>query len=416
VNRDLFKIKGYLPLILAQIISNLGDWMDILAIMALVGIKWQASAFAVSGIALSLALPSIFFGTFAGVLADRMDRKMVMILTDLLRIGTVIGIVLSTELWQVFLFICLKSLLSTLFQPAKEGMLKDLVKTDLIQSAVATSELINNGAKIVGPIISGVIVASFSIDWAFYLDALSFLISALLLVGLPKTVRSSETKTKTKQKKSMIHQFTDGFVFIKQLPALILGLFAFSLVLLVLQIADSQIIVLLREIPHDSVNILGILMAASGVGVIIASIILNKKEVKSFLFTIALSSAGVGLTYFLAGAFIHISVFWIAVCYTLGGLFGGFSFGMALISFNVMAQKLTPSEFTGRVFGTINSVANLAVVIGMFGGGIISEVFGVEFTYMLSGGLLVFVGVIVFCFRNKGRQIEPAKSLSKELA
>lgn len=401
MNRKLFKNKGYMYLLSAQTVSNLGDWLDILALMALVGLKWNASPLAVSGTMLCLAVPSILFGSFAGVLADRYDRKLLMILTDILRAATVVGIVFSTELWQIYILLCIKSTFSALFSPAKQGKLKEIVEDDLIQSAVATSELVNNSAKIIGPIISGMLVALIGIEWSFYLDALSFLLSAILLLGVPRTIRSIEKESHDTEKQGFFSQFTAGFTFIKQTPELLVGLLVFSLVMLVLQMSDSQFIVLIREIPGQRVDLLGWMMAGSGLGVVVASLLLNKKQVKAFLFVISLSSITLGVGYILAGAFIHLPVLAIAIIYPILGLVMGFSFGMALIPFNVMAQLKTKGEYTGRVFGTINSTGTLAVVIGMFSGGLLSELFGVINTFILAGGLLVVVGIIVYSLRKR---------------
>ncbi|WP_051263101.1 MFS transporter [Tuberibacillus calidus] len=85
MNRQLFRLKGYLPLLLAQIISNLGDWLDILALMALIALKWGASPLAMSMTMLCLACPSMVLGSVAGVLADRLNRKSLMIISDLVR-------------------------------------------------------------------------------------------------------------------------------------------------------------------------------------------------------------------------------------------------------------------------------------------------------------------------------------------
>lgn len=389
-------------LLSAQTVSNLGDWLNILALLALIGLKWDASPIAISIAMLCLAVPSIFIGSFAGVIADRVDRKYLMIAADVLRAVVVIGVILSTQLWQVYILLCLKSMFSAVFEPAKEGKLKEIVRYDLLQPAVSTSELVNNGAKIVGPIISGILVAAVGIKWSFYLDSFSFIVSALLLIGVPRTKKSAPAVVEAGRKKTgLFKQFIEGFSFMKRTSALLAGLIVFSLVMLVLQIADSQFIVLLRIVPGDTVHILGYLMAGSGAGVIIASVILNVKEIRSYMTTLSLSSIGVGVAFFLAGALIHFPTIWVATLYPVFGLCAGFSFGMALIPFNVMAQKKTPDHMTGRVFGTINSVATLATVVGMISGGVISTAFGVITTYIFSGGTLALVGLIVYIGRRR---------------
>lgn len=117
MNKELLKLKPYMFLLSAQTVSNLGDWLNILALLALVGLKWHASPLAVSGAMLCLTVPSIVFGSLAGAMADRFERKTLMIISDVLRAVVVIGVVFSTQLWQVYVLLCLKTLLSSLFEP-----------------------------------------------------------------------------------------------------------------------------------------------------------------------------------------------------------------------------------------------------------------------------------------------------------
>ncbi|HET7615332.1 MAG TPA: MFS transporter, partial [Bacillales bacterium] len=117
MNRKLLQCKEYMYLLSSQAISNLGDWLDILALLALVGLKWHGSPIAVSITMLCLAVPSIVFGSFAGVLADRFERKHLMIAADILRAVIVIGVAFSTQLWQVYALLCVKSLFAAVFEP-----------------------------------------------------------------------------------------------------------------------------------------------------------------------------------------------------------------------------------------------------------------------------------------------------------
>jgi MFS family permease len=409
MNRKLFSLKGYLPLLSAQIVSNLGDWLDILALMALIGLKWNASPLAMSIAMLCLAGPSIVFGSLAGVLADRMNRKTLMIVADIMRAITVVGIVFSTHLWQIYFLLVIKSCFSVVFSPSESGKIKEIVPDELMQPAVATRELVNNGAKIIGPIISGIFVATIGIEWSFYLDSISFMLSALLLLFVPgqqllKNVVNggeSETETGEAKKQGFLQEFKEGLLFIKKSPKLYIGLMVFTITFFALQIADSQIIILLREMKEDPTNILGWIMAGSGTGIIIASLILNKKEIKSNFTSLCLGSMCLGAMFIMDGALIYSPYLLIAILYPITAIIAGFSFGMAMIPFEVMAQKSTPTHFTGRVFGVIGSVVTTATVLGMFGGGLISEAFGVVFTYILSGSLLVLVGIIVYSFRRR---------------
>ncbi len=408
MNRELLKLKPYRALITAQTISNIGDWLNLLGLMALVGIKWHGSPIAVSVVMLMFSVPSIVFGSLAGTIADRMDRKRLMIVADWVRALIVVGIVFAPNLLSVYVLVGLLSLFSALFDPASQGKIKEVAPVHLIQSAVATSQLINNSTKIIGPILGGILIGTVSLNWAFYIDSASFVLSAFLLVALPKSPKrlsknntsdSEETNT-SRGVKGFFHQLTDGFTLLKTTPNLLVGLIVFSLVMFVLQVSDSQFIILFREMKSSSINVLGLVMAGSGLGVALASIYLNKKELTSFIRTLAISSFVLGLGYIGLASFIHLPIIWIETCYPIGGVLVGFCFGLSLIPFEVMVQKQTPETHTGRVFGTINSVTTLSVILGTAIGGFISQAFGVLFTYDLAGGLLVLVGLVVYSKRK----------------
>jgi len=397
MNRKLLKNRPYLFLLSAQTVSNLGDWLNLIALSALIGLKWQASPLAISAAFLCLTVPSIVCGTLSGIIADRIDRKTLMILTDLLRAAVVIGVILSSHLWEVYLLLGFKSLFSSLFTPAKEGKLKEIVPDEFMQSAVATSQLVNNSTKIAGPALSGIVVAVLGVHGSFYLESASFLLSAVLIIGVPVTKGNQQRIT---EKTAFSKQFSEGFDFLSKKRVLYVGLLVFALILLFEQVSDSQFIVLLREVPDHAIHLLGYIMASSGAGMIAASIILNKKEIRSYLQALSLSAIGMGIPMGLYGLFIHFPVFWVTLLFILLSLIAGFSFGMAFIPFNVMVQRQTPESMTGRVFGTINSVATMAVVVGMIGGGMISQFAGAIRDFIFSGAALVMIGAIVYANRK----------------
>lgn len=426
MNRQLLQIKSYRALITAQTISNLGDWFNLLGLMALVGLKWHGSPFAVSVVMLMFSVPSIIFGSLAGTLADRWDRKRLMLTADLIRAVIMVGLVFVTHLLELYVLVGLLSLFSTLFNPAKQGKLKEIVPEEALQSAVATSQLINNGAKIIGPILGGVLLAVFSISWAFYLDAFSFLLSAFFILfvprspkrtGLIKELASGNPEEKhVRGIKGFGKQLIDGFTYLKTMPSLLIGVIVFSLVMFVLQISDSQFIILFREIKGGSINILGWVMAGSGLGVVLSSIYLNKKEIKSFIKMLSIGSTVLGLGYLFLSSFIQIPLLWLEITYPIGGVLVGYCFGLALIPFEVMLQKHTPETHTGRVFGTVDSLTTLAVILGTSIGGLLSQWLGVHFTYDFAGGLLVLVGLVVYISRKSlERGEEHAKSQPRTL-
>jgi len=91
-SKKLYKNRGFLYLIASQIISAIGTWLDILAVITLVAVKWNASPLAVSGVMLVFVGPMVLFGPFSGVLSDRFDRRFIMIISDLFCLVLVLSV------------------------------------------------------------------------------------------------------------------------------------------------------------------------------------------------------------------------------------------------------------------------------------------------------------------------------------
>ena len=123
-SEKLLKSRPYQFLISAQLISNLGDWLSILAVFTLVGLKWEASPLQVSFIILSLALPMTILGPISGVFADRWERKYIMIVSDVVRGFIIFGLVFASELWHVYALLFGLGVFSAVFTPAKNGKIK----------------------------------------------------------------------------------------------------------------------------------------------------------------------------------------------------------------------------------------------------------------------------------------------------
>ncbi|MBO8157591.1 MAG: MFS transporter [Bacillaceae bacterium] len=392
---SLFRNKSYLYLIAGQLISNFGTWLNILGVTTLVAIQWNASPVEVSLVPLSLMLPMILFGTIAGVFVDRIDRKKVMILSDLFSGVAVLGLVLAEASWHVYLILFIQGTLSAMFTPAKNGKLKEIVPEEHMQQAMAVSSMINSTSKIAGPIISGVLVAAFGVKIVFYIDALTYFISALLLFGVPATVHL--TKETSDEKESFMSQFLGGFKFLRTKSSLLIGMFSATVVFFVLQLADTQFGVLVRQLPEMEVEVLGFIMAGAGAGILVSSTILSKVKIQKFEHTIGLGTAIVGLEFVIIVFIIkYLPIHLILITGPLIIFIGAGAFAFVMIPFQTAAQKETPVEYSGRVFGTINSTFTLATLLGTLSGGILVALTNVNFVFVCSGTGLMLIGAVLF--------------------
>ncbi|UQZ34713.1 MFS transporter [Paenibacillus sp. PK3_47] len=403
--------KPFMLLISAQLVSNIGDWLYFLALLTMVGLKWQATPWEITALSLCMAVPMLLGGPLAGYLSDVLDRKAIMIGSDLIRAGIVAGLIFAGSLWQVYILLVAKGIMDVLFSPAKSGKLKELVPPAQMDQAIALSSSIEQITKIIGPALGGLLVAAVGISACYWIDSITYLISALILLAVPhagkyRTARESngEAANRSKGFQTFRREAGAGLKLISGMPVVLSGMIMLVSVLMVLQIADSQTVTLFREIPGVSEDLLGWCMAASGFGTLLSA-----------LFTARLRGAVRPLVLMSTGAILMGAVFASAAVITSYGdagiwmniiLFGTFALagtgaGLVFIPFNAMLQRRTPEAYTGRVFGTVNSLTSAAVILGPVAGGAMVTSAGPVAAFIVSGMLAAMLGAAMLMLRGR---------------
>lgn len=391
MEKPLFRTqKGLMTLLASQTISSLGDWLHILAVLTLAAFQLDASPLDMSFLMMSFALPVIVLGPVSGLLADRFDRKMIMFLSEIGRALTVITCVYVSELWQLYVLLCLQSCFSSLFSPAKNGKLKELALEAYIQQAVSVSSMIDNSAKIFGPALGGMLIAAVSIHSVFYINAGAFFLSAVILFFLPRDAFLQKANT-PQEKTSALASIKEGLQFLNRVPLLLTGLLTACIVLFVLQISDSQAII--RSFSGAPPELAGWCMAVSGAGMLLTAAIAGRRRITSYLLYFSAGTLLLGLATgsapFLSGTGIAGITLFIFAFFIMGA-----AFGLVHIPFQILVQTTVPVDYSGRVFGAIQSATTLASILGMAGGGVLAEWIGVSLAFLVCGCLLIMIGLI----------------------
>ncbi|OAB39830.1 MFS transporter [Paenibacillus glacialis] len=412
----LLQNRPFVVLITAQLISNLGDWLHILALITLVGFKWQATPWEIMILSICMAIPMMIGGPISGYISDKMNRKHLMIVSDILRAVFVMALIFAGSLWQVYTIIIIKGFIDSLFSPAKSGKIKEIVPSEHMDSAVALSSGIEQITKIVGPALGGLLVAAFGIQACFLIDGGSFLLSAVILLGIPGVSSKTTAKVdqdsllKNENNSSFWKELSAGMTQIMAMPLVCAGLIVLIMVLVVLQIADSQTVTLFRNIPGVSEDLLGWCIGASGLGTLVSALIVGKFRVKP-LSKMGIGAAMMGLVFAVAPLIAQqgeAASYFLFIAFLIAG-FGG---GMAFIPFQTMVQLRTPSSLTGRVFGTVNSLTSAAVILGPVLGGVLVSTYGPNLAFIVSGSLMLLMGVAVMFVRIwiEKRDIDPSQT------
>ncbi|KHE72482.1 MFS transporter [Halobacillus sp. BBL2006] len=403
MQKGLKKNRGYLTLMVSQAISSIGDWLSVIAIITLVGLKWNASPMEVSFIILCLAVPMAILGPVAGTLADRFNRKTLMVFSDFVRACLIFVLTVADSLFVIYACLLAIGTFSALFIPAKNGKLKELVHEDDMKSAMSITSMIDSSTKIIGPLLSGILVAAFSASTVFYIDSITFILSGLFILMLPHSTYTEREGCNgdNRQSSSFKEDFLTGVSYIKSNHFILMGLFLLGISLLILQLSDSQIIVLLRELTSVSPDLFGYLVTSAGVGMFISGWILAKKtNYKPYPLMLA-GVCGIGTSFGMMGVLTHLDLGF-SILWGCGfGLTAGFSAGLTFVPFQASIQVDTPVHLTGRVFGVINSVTTTATIVGPLLGGWLSMTIGVIPTFITTAALLIILALVGYLTRNK---------------
>jgi MFS family permease len=172
--------RNFRNLWFARVVSNLGDWFNLLASASLIAVLSGAGT-AISFLFLARFLPLFVMSPFAGVLADRFERRSLLIWTDVLRALTVLGFLFvdrPERIWLLYVLTALQFVFSAVFSPAEQAYLPAVVDKQDLVTANALDSFTWSTMLAIGALLGGLATAFFGVQTAFILDALSFLLSA----------------------------------------------------------------------------------------------------------------------------------------------------------------------------------------------------------------------------------------------
>ena len=267
---------------LAQVISLLGDWFNTIVLAVLVEQYSGGSGLAVSLFLLARFVPPMLVGPWAGVLVDRLDRKRLLILSDLLRALVVLLLLLADGpqmLWLVYVLTALQFTFSAVFEPGRNALLPALLPKEGLVLANTLGSVTWSTMLAAGAIAGGIVASQLGTSAALVIDSLTFLVSALLImsirantsvsVGAREVVKAVETEES--------RGLREGLRYLRRSPATLAVLLVKAGISLgsvdtVMIIYASQ----LFKMGEDSSTPLSIMYAAFGAGAVAGPLLLNR--------------------------------------------------------------------------------------------------------------------------------------------
>lgn len=386
--------RNFRSLWIGQIVSELGDWFNNIAVLAL-AMHLTGSGLVVTAVLLSRTAPTVVFGPFAGVFADRFKRRTLLLGADYVRAALALGFLLvisSERMWMAYVFGALLTAVSIFFTTAKNAAIPEICASRELLPSNAVTGSTTAIMQMLGGAVGGLAVQGFGYKTAFVLNALSFLASAFLICQIRFPEVLSSPKVARRQSHSFLQEFQAGIAFVRSHPV-ILGLLFIGVGWATgggaAQILFSLFAV---DVYHAGESGIGLLYSAAGFGIVVGATVANWYfRNQSF----AVTKWVIGFSMLLTGVFYSIfslthvlwkGLVWIALSRVMMGI--NHIIGTTLL------MNLTPSEFRGRTFSTKETVVISTMVASMLLAGVGQHYAGPHTIALAAGTLTMLTGAV----------------------
>ena len=400
-----------------NVISLLGDWFNLIASAALVT-ELTSSGVAISYLFLVRFLPQFLFSPIAGVIADRYDRKSIMILADLLRAVTVSGFLFirsADQLWLFYLLTATQFMLSALFVPARSAALANLVDQKDLVTANALDSFTWSTMFALGAFLGGVIATLFGNQTAFVMDAATFLVSAWLIsrIVMPKR----EVRAASASGGGWL-ELNEGLRYLWYFPFLLVisfvkaaGSFVWGAIN-VLEVSYADHVYPLSgttftqwlSIENGGTATLGLIYVASGLGTGLGPLLMRRwlgDSTKRLM-------VGISIGFFLTAT----GILSLGLVTTLPAFLGAtfvrtFGTGTIWVFSAVLLQIMVPDKVKGRVFGFEFAALTLTESLSVLAAGYTQDIFAWSLVRVSSTfgwlGTIVFILWMAFFLTTRKR-------------
>ena len=381
-----------------QLISLIGTWMQTVAQAWLV-YSMTKSALLLGSVGFASQIPVFLIAPFGGITADRVNRQRLVIATQtaaMILAGILAGLTLSgrVQVWHIFVLASLLGVVNAFDIPGRQSFIVDMVGKEDLMNAIALNSSMFNGARIIGPAISGILVAKIGEGWCFAANSISYIavIAGLSLMRVHCAPRAS--------KHSPMEDIIEGFRWANHTKVIRALLLLLGLVSLVGMPYVVLMPVFADKILHGGARGLGILMGATGVGALFGALTLAAKAgIKGLGRWVAFACGSFGISLFCFSFSTH---FWLSVAFLLPA---GYSMMLQMACSNTLIQTMVPDQLRGRVMSVYSMMFMGMAPFGAFFGGALAHRIGAPITVAM-GGVACVLGAICFGRALPGLRIE----------
>jgi MFS family permease len=397
---------------IGQIVSEIGDHFNNIAVFSL-ALANTRSGLVVSGVMLSRAVPAVLAGPIAGVLLDRLDRKRVMIASDLIRAAVALGFILTVgrhDTWLLYVLSGLLMFASPFFTSGRSSILPTIASKEELHAANSLTQTTQWMTLTIGTFLAGASVMQFGYRWAFAGNSLSFLISALCISRLCVAGGSFRARKEALTENEVVrpwHEYMEGLRYMKATP-LIFGIALIGVGWATGGGAAQILFSIFGELVFNrGPQGIGIIWGSAGIGLLCGGAFAywlgRRLSFEGYKRTIVVCYILHGSSYII---FSQMRNFFLAL------VFIGLSrAAVAVSSVLNVNQVLThvSDEFRGRVFATIESMVWSTMMVSMMLAGIASQYYDPRVIGACSGVLSSTTAIFWGWAHWTGRLPEPAR-------
>ncbi len=407
---SVLRIRPFLVFSLSQTVSQFGDKLDWMALIALLAVYTKGSPTALSQLMLFGTLPALIFGPLSGVFVDRWHRKKVMITCDACRMALVFAIpfvikatgnILSVYAIVFFVFLC-----GLFFNSSKMSIIPNLVSEKRLLAANSVNNFIGRFATVAGTFLGGFVVAWAgwqSIGWrgweaGFYLDSFTYLLSVIALSTIAVGVRrarssNSAQSIETARRpggafRALFSDLGESFRLIITDRAVTFVMGSVLVLFTIMGTVYVTAIVIVQQILQRGTAGVGTLGAIAAVGMIVGSLVYGMTGAripKRHIILVGFGIIGLLMICFsLSSSFLVLSVL---------AIFAGLALAPVMISQDTLLHEVIPEEIRGRIFGAREWGLHWVLVISALLIGLIAELTSVRGTLLVMGAVVMLVSV-----------------------
>ena len=406
VRRQLTLLRsasGFRLLFFATLGSSLGTLLATVALVIDVKDRTNSGPW-VGALMFVEFLPAVAVGLFFGPYLDRLPRRGVMIVSDLIRCGVFATLPFATSAGQIVALAAVAGFTTGVFRPAVYAGLPNLVPEHELAQANSLIQTSENVSWTLAPVIGGALVAATSPDTAYWVNAASFALSALLVFR----IQGDKLQGALAVSRGFLRDLAEGFGRVIRTRALRTVLVVWTITLAGVAASNTAQVFLAKDTFSGGDFGYGLIFGCIGLGLAIGSFSagtwVERRSVGSvYAASILLQAIGIGA----AGAMPNV---WAALpCFVLSGIGNG----VAVVCNALLVQRGASDEIRGRVFTVIMSVNYAAYGIAVLAAGPLTDSYGPRWIYGVVGGLLLFASVVAYVL---GREEIPERTAEVETA